>query len=269
MNAHDVDQDDDDGKGAHTPFWMFYTSDWAGAVIGFTLEQRGFYFECLRRMWERKGGLVDEVKWLAAAISCDPRTVRRLRSFLINQGKLRSINGLLINSRAMRDIAKWKRQVEAKSGRRSGEDQPKLALIFPENPTESTVVTFPDGGILDSSSEPEGGRKKEQGNASLCDDEEAPPPPRRRKIPASIINALVVEVGEERADELIEEYMESGFEAGAKFIGPAFKGWLRKHHRIVLRISGGNTPTAAELLELCGKDEHGRPITALPKRVRR
>ncbi len=271
MHASDMPQEGAEIKSDRTPFWMFYTSDWASAVIGFTLEQRGFYFECLRQMWERKDGLVDDAKWLAMAMSCDPRTVRRLRSFLINQGKLKTLNGMLINPRAMRDIAKWKRLAATKLGRSCSEDQPKLALRFPENPTNSKVVPFPQGGIPYSSSDSERGRKKEGGEASLVDEEEEAetPPKPKRKIPASIIRALVAEVGQERADELIEEYMEGGFAEGAQFIVPAFKGWLLKHHRITIRVAGGNTPTAAELLALCGTDENGRPITALPKRVRR
>ena len=127
-----VDNDGDDCKGDHTPFWQFYTSDWAGGTIGFTLEQRGFYFECLRRMWERKDGLPDEIKWLACAMQCDPRTARRLRSFLVNSGKLKVRDGLLINGRALKDIRQWKAKREGKIGPKSGEDQPKLDLISPE-----------------------------------------------------------------------------------------------------------------------------------------
>lgn len=124
-------------KSDSTPFWMFYTSDWAAGTIGFTLEQRGFYLECLRCMWERKGGLIDDAKWIASAVRCDPRTARRMRSFLINHGKLIPVEGLLINPRAARDIRKWRDRSKAKLGRSCAEDQPKLDLKCPEKVNES------------------------------------------------------------------------------------------------------------------------------------
>lgn len=125
-----------ENKPGHTPFWMFYTSDWASGVIGFTLEQEAFYLRVLLRMWERKAGLPDDIKWLSAALSCDPRKVRRLRSFLINQRKLRLVDGLLINPRAMRDIQLHQTRLRAKIGRTSGEDQPDLPLKFAEKPND-------------------------------------------------------------------------------------------------------------------------------------
>lgn len=51
---------------------------------------------------------------------------------------------------------------------------------------------------------------------------------------------------------MIDDYFESGFAEGAKFIGPAFKGWLLKQNAITIRVASGNTPSMAELLELCG-----------------
>lgn len=156
MHAQELAQEIGDGKGEHTPFMQFYTSDWTAGTIGFTLEQRGFYLEALKTMWEQKDGLLDDMKWLGCALRCDPRTARRLRSFLLNKGKLHVRNNLLINPRMMREIAKWKRRQEAKSGRSSGEDQPKLDLIFPENPIESTApIELPNS----SSSHPDSEKK--------------------------------------------------------------------------------------------------------------
>jgi uncharacterized protein YdaU (DUF1376 family) len=132
----------EDSRGDHTPFLQFYTSDWTAGTIGFTLEQRGFYFEALKMMWELKSGLPDDIKWLGCALRCDPRTARRLRSFLINKGKLVPVDGLLINKRMARDIAARKRKLRANFGEPSGELQPKLDLIFSKNPIDSKVVPF-------------------------------------------------------------------------------------------------------------------------------
>ncbi len=139
MHDQDVDEDCFGGKGDHTPYMLFYTSDWTAGTVNFTLEQRGFYFEALKTMWESKGGLPDDLQWLRGALRCDIRTARRLRSFLLNKGKLYVKDNLLMNRRMMRDIAQWKRKQAAKVGKHSAESQGTLALIFPDSPTKSTA----------------------------------------------------------------------------------------------------------------------------------
>lgn len=147
LDEDNIDEFAAEGKPEHTPFMQVYTSDWTAGTIGFTLEQRGFYFEALKTMWEMKGGLPDDIKWLSCALRCDPRTARRLRSFLINKRKLKHRNNLLINERMEKEIARWKRKVRPNFGRSSAEVQPKLGQIFSEMPMKSTVVPFPPPDI--------------------------------------------------------------------------------------------------------------------------
>ena len=150
MTAQIIQENDGEIKDESTPFLMFYTSDWIAGTAGFTFEQQGFYGAVLFRMWEMKGGLPDDVKWIANNLGCDPRTVRRLRDFLIGKGKLKSRDGFLLNSRMMREIAKFirrnRRVVQRNSAPTSGQSSaelradfaPKLDLRVPENEMIST-----------------------------------------------------------------------------------------------------------------------------------
>lgn len=124
-------------RGERTPFLKFYTDDWAGGTRSLTIEQKGFYFECLVRMWERKGPLPNDVAWVARAIQCDPRQARRLLAALIEEGKLEIDGEHITNTRMMRDI----------SGRSkpdlspiSAEDQPKIAAKKSKTSTKTTEV---------------------------------------------------------------------------------------------------------------------------------
>lgn len=138
MTDDDMPEDDAHGKGMHTPFMQFYTSDWTSGTVNFTLEQRGFYFECLKMMWETKAGLIDDPKWLASATRCDIRTARRLRNFLVEKRKLKPRDNLLINSRMEAEIGK----LRAKIGRRSAEDRGEVREIFSKSSMKSKVVPF-------------------------------------------------------------------------------------------------------------------------------
>ena len=150
MNTQEIHTEHGESKAGSTPFLMFYTSDWIAGTAGFTFEQQGFYSAVLFRMWEMKGGLPDDVRWLASHMNCDPRTARRLRDFLVKVGKLQSRDGFLVNSRMMREISKVLRRDRKPAKRISAptsagsspevraEVDPKLDLKFPETVTNST-----------------------------------------------------------------------------------------------------------------------------------
>jgi uncharacterized protein YdaU (DUF1376 family) len=139
-----MDEDHGEGKADRRAYFPFYVDDWAGGTIGFTLEQEGFFLRFVKCQWARKGDLPDDIKWLAAALHCDPRTVRRLRQFLIDAGKVHiAENGMLYNKRMRLEIAKDRAKIErrsagdrAKIGRRSGEDRPKIGPMFAKKPND-------------------------------------------------------------------------------------------------------------------------------------
>jgi uncharacterized protein YdaU (DUF1376 family) len=96
------------GEFPKTPFLMFYTDDYLTGTQHMPPDQQGFYFRCLCLMWDRKGGIPDDNGlWLARMCSWHISKVRKLRAALLETGKLKSIDGFLVNSRMMRDIAAW------------------------------------------------------------------------------------------------------------------------------------------------------------------
>lgn len=113
-----------------------FTGDWIVGTIGLTFEQKGFYLEVLLRMWERKAGLPNDDKWLAAALQCNPRTVRKLKAELIALGKLVVECGKLVNPRMMREIGSGRigAELEPNSTRIGAELEPNA----PKNPTITT-----------------------------------------------------------------------------------------------------------------------------------
>ena len=224
MHADDVDQSDLICKGDHTPFMQFYTSDWTAGTIGFTLEQRGFYLEALKTMWELKSGLPDDVKWLASALRCDPRTARRLRGFLLNKGKLVIRYSLLINPRMEKEIARWKRKLRANFGQRSGEDQPKLDLIFSKNPTDSTVVPFPPRDIRDQNSE---SREEDRSFRSRGDDVKKPATVHRYVSEEALDVVRKVAPSWDR-QMLLRKFLDWPGSKNAIDMDKAFIGWVKK-----------------------------------------
>lgn len=225
MNAHDVDQDEDDGKGAHTPFMQFYTSDWTAGTIGFTLEQRGFYFEALKTMWEMKSGLPDDTKWLGLALRCDPRTARKIRSFLLNKGKLNVKDNLLVNPRMTRDIAKWKRKQAAKIGKSSAEDQQTLALIFPENPTNSRP---PPQTAKTSSSESNPDREDRSFKPVVIDGGQLRPAQVPRFVSEDALNQVRRLAPNWDRQFLLKKFLDWPGSKNAIDMDRAFLGWVRK-----------------------------------------
>jgi hypothetical protein len=87
------------------------------------------------------------------------------------------------------------------------------------------------------------------------------------QLSSAVVDALKQLVGQTYADELVEKYLANPYSRRAKVIDKAFQGWLRKTYGIVISLAGGAMPTRADNLDLCPKDEHGRPITELPKVV--
>ena len=130
-------------KSDRTPFLKFFTADWMVGTLGLTFEQRGFYLEILIRMWDRKGPLPDDDAWLASALQCNPRTVRKLKAELAAAGKLTIRNGLISNTRMMRDLSKHgfgsnSAPIEPELGSNSARIGLELKSNTTENITKST-----------------------------------------------------------------------------------------------------------------------------------
>ena len=126
-------------KADKTPFLKFYSGDWIAGTLNLSFEEKGFYLECLLRMWERKSGLPNDDRWLASALNCNPRTVRKLKASLIASGKLVIDGDCIINPRLMRDIGqrgsvRIRPELEPNSTRIGAE----FEANEPKNPTITT-----------------------------------------------------------------------------------------------------------------------------------
>ncbi len=128
-----------------TPFLKIYSDDWFAGTRMLTMEQKGFFMECLMLMWDRKAGIPCDPSWLSRAIRIDPRTARRLTCDLLKLGKLHDDDGTLINKRMLGDIAAHNSR--SNSGRsqpdlreKSAEDRPKIEPKKSENQMKSTVA---------------------------------------------------------------------------------------------------------------------------------
>lgn len=131
-------------KADRTPFLKFYTTDWLAGCIGLDFEERGFYLEILIRMWDRKGPLPDDDAWLAGALACNPRTVRKLKAALVAREKLFIVDGLIHNRRMDEEIAKYndkpiRAEFEPNSSRIGCEFEPNAA----EKPIKSKAENSP------------------------------------------------------------------------------------------------------------------------------
>lgn len=132
----------EDIKSERTPFLKLYTDDWIAGTIELSFEEKGFYFEVLLRMWERKGTLPDDANWLACALGCNPRTVRKLVSRLTATSHLQVKDGVISNRRMMREIsqhlAKHQPQLEVNSTPIQPEFDANSTGTTAKKPTKST-----------------------------------------------------------------------------------------------------------------------------------
>lgn len=131
-----------DCKTERTPFLKFYTSDWVVGTQGLGFEEKGFYFELLIRMWDRKGPVPDDDAWLAGAIHCNPRTVRKLKAALVHAGKLSIDAGFITNTRMMRDIkTHLNRSNSARSRDELELNSARIGSELPSNETENQAIS--------------------------------------------------------------------------------------------------------------------------------
>lgn len=92
------------------------------------------------------------------------------------------------------------------------------------------------------------------------DDDDRP----ARPLPASLVRATEVAAGEERAAEIIAEYLSSDYGRRRLHDG-AFVKWARKLYGITISTRG-STFGPRQMGELCGLDRFGKPDTTLPNK---
>lgn len=124
----------------------WYKRDGAAFIhgtMGLTLEEKGAYSLCLDLIYSEGGPIPDDARWLAGVCGVSLRKWSSLRARLLAVGKLKSEYGLLMNPRAVREIAELEADhseaVEngAKGGRKRAENAAKSAQNCAENSAKS------------------------------------------------------------------------------------------------------------------------------------
>ena len=127
------------------PYFHFYADNWLSGTLGMPYDEKGFYIDLLAKMWDEQGPLTANPKMLGAALQQDPRRVASLLSKLVARGKLELVDGLIVNSRMMRDIAQRQAYVEhGKKGGRPPTSHPTSPRLPPQLPSEVSEKSNPN-----------------------------------------------------------------------------------------------------------------------------
>lgn len=112
------------------PWYKRYGADFVHGCLGLTLEQKGAYSLCLDLIYDRRGPIPDDPRWLAGVCGVSVRKWKTLRAALIADGKIVERESGLSNVRAEKEIenalktARKHAENGAKGGNKSRENKP-------------------------------------------------------------------------------------------------------------------------------------------------
>ena len=90
-----------------------YHDDALNGYMGLTPSERGIYTTCLDLIYSRGAPLAwdgaEGERWLAGWCGCSTRLLRPVIQKLIEKGKLRLLDGMLSNDRAMSELGRARR----------------------------------------------------------------------------------------------------------------------------------------------------------------
>lgn len=81
-----------------------YPEDALAGMMGLSLEERGAYNSVLDLIYTRDGRLPDDDRFIAGWLGCDVRVWKRIKTRLVELGKLYSAGGVLSNRRADEEV---------------------------------------------------------------------------------------------------------------------------------------------------------------------
>lgn len=159
--------------------------DWASGVVGFDCEQEGFYFRFVRTLYQFDGRVPDDDERMAKRMSLSLRVYRRLKSFLVAEGKITVSDGFLSNKRVDADLAAIaeRREKAREDGRKGAEARKEKARSEAGLPEVSTKFagSLPEvstklGGNLDETSPQVLGNANEINDATIASPSPSPTP---------------------------------------------------------------------------------------------
>jgi uncharacterized protein YdaU (DUF1376 family) len=132
--------------------------DALNGMMALTLEERGAYNTILDLMYQRRGVVPDDARWIAGWLGCSLRKWSSLRAALIVKGKLFAvdINGLpsLANKRVEKECATTR-------GEHPEAFEPVSAPVQPRNPRENAPAPKENKGLEPLEEDKERDKKQE------------------------------------------------------------------------------------------------------------
>lgn len=124
------------------PWYRRYPSDFLHGCAGMTLEQKGAYSVVLDLIYDRRGPIPDDARWIAGHCGCSVRMWNKVRAELIEAGKLTAEAGFISNPRAMRevDIAAVTARKLAENGAKGGNKSAEIRKLAAEKDDESLDI---------------------------------------------------------------------------------------------------------------------------------
>lgn len=132
------------------PWYRRYPSDFLHGTAGMSLEVKGAYSIVLDLIFDRRGPIPDDARWIAGHCGCSVRLWNRIRAELIEAGKLIAEDGKLGNERALREVANDELSARklAENGAKGGNKSAETRRNRAENRSDTSENNDIDGAGL-------------------------------------------------------------------------------------------------------------------------
>lgn len=208
------------------PWFPCYPQDWLEDTRHMTDTQRCLYWDFLCLVYVHDGVVRDFDKWIAFELHTSLQKWRTVRKFLVADGKIVETPDGLTNNRAAKVCHERKARSENHSAAATGREiarhqEPELPFGINKGRAQLRVVPDHNSGV--------------HSDPQILKVERREELKRQKPMPPDLRQALVDQVGQQRADAYIDEFYDDPFGAeGAKSIRAAFPGYLEKVCKVVL-----------------------------------
>lgn len=130
------------------PYYKRFPRKFMDGTIGMTLEQKGAYAIVIDLIFYRGGQLPDDARYIAGQLGCSVRKWNSIREFLISEGKLCALEGIISNKTAdnlLEETRKY-RDKQAENRRKSSKNSEEAKPSSPSRERrQKTDITTPNG----------------------------------------------------------------------------------------------------------------------------
>jgi uncharacterized protein YdaU (DUF1376 family) len=112
-----------------------YPKDWYMDTRDVSPAARGIYCDLLLSMYTHGGPISADERYLCRLTGCQWRTLRKLLAELIDTGKIKPVDGHLVNGRTCREIEKTQAKIAGKPGKTASKTVQNAFTNASETPT--------------------------------------------------------------------------------------------------------------------------------------